>query len=209
MMKVLVLHGCCQTGQAIAGYMRSGIRKFGEKAGIEYVFIDAPYPHQDGGLTWTDPPLDVSSIWSGETALEATPGILPNYDILDATFDLIRRKIDENKIEAILGFSQGSFVAYEFMRYCPHPNIKRIVAIAGYPFLTDTYETLPVDLLNVVHPFDSVVPATLAYPNANKVYRLEHNNKSLTEPDRQGHVMPTRASHCRSIVNFLLSGEYP
>jgi len=57
MTQVLVLHGCCQWVDKIKLRMRnSKLTKLGEKAGINYHFIEARFDHPDGGKTWTSIP---------------------------------------------------------------------------------------------------------------------------------------------------------
>ena len=66
--KVLCLHGCCQTPAAFKGYLNC-LRKTSQKGEykdkFEFHFLKAPFKHPDYGLTWTDPPLNIENIWRG------------------------------------------------------------------------------------------------------------------------------------------------
>jgi predicted esterase len=181
---------------------------------IEFHFLDAPYQHSDGGLTWTDPPLDVTDIWHDENsvdtrqdALHAVPKIPYNLSILERSFQLLDEEIQKIQPHVLLGFSQGSFVIYEYIRnkWTPSSTIRKIIAMSGYTFdniLSD--EVYDIDILNVVHPMDNVVPASLMFDKSNKVKILKHNNKNYVEPCREAHVMPTRNNDMRYICDFIL-----
>lgn len=226
---VLCLHGCCQTSEAFSSYLNSLIKmsKKSQYGNIEFHFLTGPFPHPDGGLSWTDPPLQVDQIWrdcTSETSsftaitrdspLTAVPSLLPVYCILETTFALIDAAIVEKEITVLLGFSQGSFAIYEYMKVKKNPMITRIVTMSGYTFahsvdeldipLLSGSEELPI--LNVVNPMDNVVPASLAKKGGNVVYTLTHNNKGFTEPVKEAHVVPTRAADMRAILDFIKTG---
>ncbi len=221
---VLCLHGCCQTPESFESYLNS-LRKMAKKKAfgsnvIEFHFLRAPFEHPDGGLTWTDPPLIVNDIWcdaAGPTrnnALTAVPKLETNVQMLEKSFALLDEEIVKTGATVLLGFSQGSFVIYEYMtlksRQSASP-ISRIVTMSGYTF-RDTLNGPAIDpcnfaILNVVHPMDSVVPPTLQFKQSSNVHVLEHNNKNLTEPCREGHVVPTRANDMKIICNFILNGQ--
>ena len=206
---VLCLHGCCQTAEMFRSLMRSLVKK---GKNIQFHFLHGPFEHPDGGATWTDPPLLVENIWhdgdilsSRENILSAVPGIEYDDEILSETFSMIREYIQQNNIIILLGFSQGSFVCYEYMRKFRDVNIKKIVAMSGYTFDRMINPPLDVDILNISHPMDNVVPMRLAYSNGSRTTTLTHNNKALTEPSREGHKCPTKSSHMRDISNFISS----
>lgn len=217
---VLCLHGCNQTPEAFASYL-SAVTKMAKKKAfsdppIEFHFLKAPYEHPLGGLTWTDPPLNVDDIWhdygnvhTRDNALTAVHKLARDNSILAQTWELMDQAISEKNITVLLGFSQGSFAIYEYLRQSHDPRIKRIVTMSGYPFkdLDRNEKPLGHAILNVVHPMDIVVPASLAYTNSEHIYRIEHNNKEFTEPCREAHVTPTRANHTRAICQFIQTGH--
>lgn len=216
-MNILCLHGSSQHPEAFASYL-SSITKMSKKAPfskLEFHFLAAPFQHPLGGLTWTDPPLNVEDIWQNidgtrTDALTAIPKLQYNDKILEKTFELVKETITKTNANILLGFSQGSFVIYEYMRKFRDPRIIRIVTMAGYTFdnLNIKEEFLDCAILNVVNPMDSVVPASLIYTNSDKVYKLEHNNKNFTTPCREAHVVPTRANDTRCICQFIQNGTF-
>lgn len=217
---ILCLHGSSQHPDAFASYL-SSVTKMSKKAQfaspkLEFHFIAAPFQHPLGGLTWTDPPLNVEDIWhdigstSRDNALIAVPKLQKDDSLLEKTFELMKESIDKFQVTVLLGFSQGSFAIYEYMRKFRDPRIIRIVTMSGYTFDNLNSEEPPLDcpILNVVNPMDSIVPASLAYTNSKQVYRLEHNNKNFDKPCREAHVTPTRANDTRAICQFIQTGVF-
>ena len=224
---VLCLHGCCQTADAFRSYLKSNVLEIGKKTGITFHFLKGQYDHPEGGKTWTDPPLVVADIWyNKDTGLQtspelAVPKLKPDYDILKETFAQIDMMIGETGATVLLGFSQGAFAIYEYMRFTRDPRITRLVAMAGYTFdnlnpeglsgaegAEDPKEPpLNVEIMNVGNPFDPIVPISLAYTNALKVVTMTHNNKELTEYNKMGHVVPSRKPQARDICTFITSGS--
>ena len=186
--------------------------------------MNAPFPHPCGGLTWTDPPLVVEDIWHNRgcdtdartNPLDAVPKLKENYNILKDAFDLLGKTIEETGAEVLLGFSQGSFVIYEYLIKTRDPRIKRAVAFSGYPFARDSdslenIESLDIELLNVAHEMDAIVPRSVAFSKAKIVKTMIHNNKGYTEPNmdnpREAHVLPTWAADAQKIAMFLCGKE--
>ncbi len=204
---VLCLHGCCQDTKMFQSILKTLIKK--GKNTVNFHFLQAPYEHSDGGYTWTNPPLVVEDIWrdkdssSRENPLVAVPSVIYDDTILEYTFSIINEYIQKNNIKVLLGFSQGSFVIYEYIRKFRDANITRIVTMSGYTFNKDIDPPLDLDILNVTHPMDSVVPATLAYKNVDRTTLLSHNNKELTSPSKEGHKCPSKAEHINMILKFI------
>lgn len=204
-MKVICLHGCNQTPTSFQSYMNSIVKMAKNK--IEFIFIQAPFEHPLGGLCWTDPPLNVNDIYRiNNGAFE--PAIERNDKMLQTSFQLLEKTIEETGAEILLGFSQGAFVINEFMLQGGDVSkrIKKIITIAGFAF-RDSYDKHinNCSALIVSHPMDSIVPHSIAFHNFDKVTQIEHNNKELKYPSREGHVIPTRAEHTRAITNFILT----
>jgi len=220
----LCLHGCCQTAESFASYL-SSLRKISKKKPphqqIEFHFLAAPFDHPDGGLTWTHPPLNIEDIWHDKDCLvtetrndplTAVPKLTTNLAMLKKTFDILDAKIQEIKPKVLLGFSQGAFVIYEYMRnkWTESSSVERIVAMSGYTFdnVQCTEENHNFTILNIVNPMDNVVPQSIRFEKAKTVYLLQHNNKNLDTPSREGHRVPTRNGHMRSICHFILTGQF-
>ena len=219
----LCLHGCCQTAEAFSSYLNS-LRKMSKKnpyQQIEFHFLAAPFDHPDGGLTWTHPPLTIEDIWHDKNCAEtrnnplvAVPKLTTNLAILKKSFDILDAKIQEIKPKVLLGFSQGAFVIYEYMRNMwrdgsENQSVERIVAMSGYTFdNVQTDENHNFTILNIVNPMDNVVPPSIRFEKAKTVYLLQHNNKNLDTPSREGHRIATRNGHMRTICNFILTGKF-
>lgn len=219
---VLCLHGCNQNPDAFSSYL-SAVTKMAKKTQfsdpkINFFFIPAPFVHPLGGLTWTDPPLEVDDIWhnfgdenSRDNALTAEPKLSRKDQMLEKTFELVQEEIGKHDIRVLLGFSQGSFVIYEYMRKFRDQRIERIVTMSGYTF-KETFDEGSIDenlpILNVVHPMDSIVPSSLKYTKSKNTFELTHNNKNIETPCREAHVVPTRAEHCRAICQFIQTGAF-
>jgi len=205
---VLCLHGCCQNAQMFQSILKSLIKK-GKH--IQFHFLQGPFEHPDGGITWTDPPLKVEDIWHDKEGTgrsdfsSAVPGVSYNDSILEKSFSMIHEYIQTYNITVLLGFSQGSFVCYEYMRKFRDIKIVKIIAMSGYTFDKEIYPPLDLNILNVFHPMDNVVPMALAYSNGDKTISISHNNKELTTPSKEGHKCPNRAAHIRSILEFISS----
>lgn len=209
---VLCLHGCNQTPEAFKSYLNS-FQKMAKKYNIELHFMRAPFEHPNGGLTWTNVPLHVEDIWhdcnsnNRENALTAVPGLKCNLDLLTESFNCLEDNIKKLQPNALLGFSQGAFVIYEYLRnrWSPNNQIKCLVAMSGYTFDNlNENELYDVPILNVVHPMDNVVPASLKFENSKNVKLLQHNNKNFKHPCREAHVLPTRNGDTREICKFIV-----
>lgn len=210
MSTVICLHGCCQTADAFKSYLKSNVLDIGRKMGVTFHFLEGAYDHPDGGKTWTDPPLVVADIWTdgdgsgGQTSpATAVPKLEPDHGILGHTFSQIDDLITETGATVLCGFSQGAFVAVEYARFTRDTRIKKIVAMSGYTFRGGSDEQLDIEIMNVGHPFDPIVPVSLAFTNARRVVTMIHNNKELTEYDRAGHVVPSRKPQAREICEFI------
>ena len=202
---VLCLHGCCQNEKMFRSLLKSLIKK---GRGVSFHFLEGPFDHPDGGKTWTDPPLKVEDIWHDsegkrENIIMAVPGVEYNDAILTKTFSVMSDYIQEHNITILLGFSQGSFACYEYVRKFRNPTINKIVAMSGYTFVEEISPFLDVEIMNVVHPMDNIVPKSLAYSNQEKTTLLTHNDKELVTPSRDGHKCPHRAAHIRAILEFI------
>jgi predicted esterase len=216
----LCLHGCCQTPETFSSYLNS-LKKMAKKKPyqqIEFHFLKAPFEHPDGGLTWTDPPLVIEDIWRDkncyETRKDATTAVLKlpyNLSLLNKSFNMLENEIHRLKPQVLLGSSQGAFMVYEYMRnkWTTDSHVKRIVAMSGYTFNNVLEnENHDFDILNVVNPMDNVVPSSVRFEKAKNVYLLQHNNKNLVTPCREGHVVPTRNGHMRTICRFMITGKF-
>ncbi len=202
---VLCLHGCCHDETLFRSLLKSLVKK---GKNVSFHFLNGPYDHPDGGKTWTDPPLKVEEIWHNadgtrEDVRYAIPGVKYDDTILTKTFSMMDDYIREHHITVLLGFSQGTFACYEYMRKFLDPVITKIVAMSGYTFDKGIFPPLDVEILNVVNPMDNVVPNSLAYSNEEKTMTLIHNDKELTAPSRDGHKCPHRAAHIRAILDFI------
>jgi pimeloyl-ACP methyl ester carboxylesterase len=229
---VLCLHGCIQSAEAFRRYLKGNLIKMGQKYGIRFEFIDAPFEHPNGGRTWTDPPLDVTDIWQNTdgtrtNAFEAVPKLVQDHTMLTATFERIEHGITETGATVLLGFSQGAFAVYEYLLRTRDPRIAKAVAIAGYTFARAGADDgiivppLDIQLLNAVNPLDSVVPASLAFTNAREVQLITHDKiKRIPEdelpkldddaknrPSPYAHVLPSKAVHTRAICTFISGSE--
>ena len=216
--KVLCLHGCCQTPEAFSSYLNS-LRKIGKKKeySIEFYFLKAPFEHPDGGFTWTNPPLNIEDIWhdknsvhTRENALNAVLKLKKDLSILEKSFQILEEEIEKIQPSVLLGFSQGSFVIYEYLRnrWNKKSSVKKVVAMSGYTFDNiSENEMYDLPILNVIHPMDIVVPPTLKFEKSKSLYLLEHNNKDLEVPCREAHRVATRNGHMRIICNFISTGS--
>lgn len=209
-LKVLCLHGCNQTPEAFKSYLNS-FSKMAKKHGIELHFLRAPFDHPNGGLTWTNVPLNVEDIWhdqgseSRDNALTAVPSLPQNIDLLTESFQLLEDEITKLQPVALLGFSQGSFVIYEYLRNkAMASSLKCLITMSGYTFdNVDINEQYDIPILNIVHPMDIVVPASLRFEKSKNTTLMQHNNKNLTVPCREAHVVPTRNGDTRDICKFI------
>jgi len=187
-----------------------------KKHNIELHFLRAPFEHPNGGLTWTNIPLNVEDIWhdkdseSRNDALTAVLSLKCNLDLLTESFQLLEDEITKLQPCALLGFSQGSFVIYEYLRnkYLAD-TLKCIITMSGYTFdnVKDD-ELYDIPILNIVHPMDNVVPASLRFEKSKFVKLMQHNNKNLTVQCREAHVVPTRNGDMREICKFILENCY-
>lgn len=206
MIKVLCLHGCCQDKDIFKGLMRPFIKK-GKT--FDFQFIEGPFDHPEGGKTWTNPPLlKTEQIWidsmgNREDVRSAHSNIDHNESILTWTFSLMDEYIKKNYITVLLGFSQGAFVCYEYVRKFRHSPITKIVAMSGFTFNREITPPLDVDIINVIHPMDSIVPNSLAYSNGDRTTTISHNDKNVTVPSRDGHKCPHKAAQIRMILSRI------
>ena len=189
MFKVLCLHGCRQSKSVFQSLLRPYI-KLG-KPDIEFIFLEATHDAPMKGKSWYSKNLELEDV--GRVAAEA-------YQI-EETMDEIENCIIEERINVLLGFSQGANVVDTFLRYryaseSPY-DIERAVLMSGYSFKDEDIKSLDVPVLTIASLNDELVPFK-HNPSAYKS-RLELLHD-------KGHKVPTRMSTVRSILSFIRTG---
>lgn len=194
MIKVLVLHGCCQSIARVQEVMTKfcKLHKIGVQAGLEFHFIEARFDHPDGGKTWASIPLNVPQIGKISYDDEMKEAFAPALQDIDDY-------INENGITVLLGFSQGGNVADLYLNQYRNPAIERVVIMSGYSLIDPDRQPYQIPCLNVVSEADEVVPWTLAPTDYEPSYMIKHT---------KGHRMPTSKPQIRKICAFMASGVF-
>lgn len=183
---VLCLHGCCQSKDMLQSVLKNFIEicKKDKEVTFNFVFVQAEYPHPDGGFTWYHVPLVVKDIGK----IKYSP------ELVNPTLDSIDKIIKENNINVLMGFSQGGNVVDCYLKYREHPQIKKAVIMSSYSLINDSEPSvLDVKVLNVVSKIDEVVPWNLYPKNYVDAQLIEHE---------KGHKIPGNVI-LRQIKDFI------
>lgn len=176
---LLGLHGYAQTAQDFVGVMR-------KIAPEEFVAAAA----QGFNQIWTGPKSQISFAWL--TAYEKEDSIVRNNDFINSLLDRLTGEglVDPARV-FLLGFSQGSSVAYRFA----HRNPRRV---AG---LISVCSDLPPDIEANLAPLTDI-PILILYGLKDKIFSVEkseHAVRALTHggidveaiPFDRGHIVPS------------------
>lgn len=183
-LKVLCLHGCCQSGEAIAHYMKNLIKICESLANIDFVFLDAQYDHSVKGRHWFPEQLEIEKI--GKIAIsDVTWG---------PTLDYVEEAITTQQPDVVIGFSQGANVLDTYLSKKDSYGIKRAVLFSGYSLMDDERKPRDLPVLVVHGTNDEVVPFEL-YPRYPHTRLIEHT---------KGHALPSSKPVLREIAKFIV-----
>ena len=179
-MNILCLHGCCQTTDILQNLMRDYIKIF--PSDTKWYFIEAKYDHSRCGKTWFQPELSLDQI--GKDVVE---------------MDEITTKINENKINVLIGFSQGGNVVDCYLRLFNNDNIKCVVILSGYSFPKLIKNPVILPILYISSEKDEIVSKNLI--------PTDYTNMTLILHDK-GHKIPTQKTIIKQILEFIKNNIY-
>lgn len=188
MVNILCLHGCGQTAEMFQSILKEFI-KIGEKDyGFHFFFLEGEYP-RDNGKQWFDQDLSLDQIGSLR---------YPEDISIETVFKCLNRLhscIVENKIDVLLGFSQGGNVIDTYLsHFIYHHPIKYAVIFSGYNFIHDLRQVRYPALLNVFSESDEVVKPIYRPNNYSNIEEMIHD---------KGHKMPTSKPFIRDILKKI------
>lgn len=189
---IAILHGCCQTPEMIKGLMKDYIKKIEKQCKektleVNFFFPSGQFEHLDKGKMWYQTTLELDRIGSDD---------IPESDII-STLEYIECFIKTNKINILIGFSQGGNVVSTYLRLKNEDrHIKTAAIISGYDFpryLKCHFNN--INLIIVYSKEDNVVDYKLSPVSVFDTLDMVHE---------KGHTIFTRGSFVTSFVNQLL-----
>lgn len=184
---ILCLHGCNQTSIMFEQLMKNFIQisktyTKNKNKTFSWNFIEARYDHSIGGKTWYNVELDVSKIGS----------IHMDDNMVKSTLDELDNKINELKIDVLIGFSQGGNVVDTYLVNRPN-NIKCAVIFSGYDLIDANRKQVDTPVLNVYSESDTIVPCQ---------YTPKYKNMTVKIHEK-GHKLPTSNPFMREIIEWM------
>ena len=127
MMRVLYLHGCCQTAEMMQQLMKK-YERIGRQYNVQFFFLDGQYQHPERGRCWTPHllwPKDVGTVMLDE-------------DHARECVQTIHTEVLDKEIDALLGFSQGAAMVDVYLSLVPDTPVQRAVLMAPFRCLEPT-----------------------------------------------------------------------
>ena len=182
---ILCLHGCNQTMDVFKSILKEFERLCAQnKIGLTYT--EAKYDHPLGGKTWYKQPLVVADIGKIEYS----------EDLVSDVMNDVNKLITDNKINVLLGFSQGGNVVDTYLGYHPDDRIKCALILSSYSLVDPNRKVSDVPIMNIISKSDAVVPYELAPTSYSHIDIVEHD---------KGHKMPTSKPVLRDIIKYIES----
>jgi len=187
---ILCLHGCNMTLETFQSCFSNMLHICKNDTNMKFFFMEAKYDHPLGGKTWYHKPLNVTDIGHE----------LYDENLVSDTIHDLDQFIIDNKINILLGFSQGGNVVDVYLKYFNTQKlIKQAVIMSSYslvnnnePIIDDT-----TSVLCVISDEDTIVASNLYPKNYTNALLLKHN---------KGHKIPGNPV-LRQIKNFILTNK--
>lgn len=188
--QVLCLHGCNQTEEMFRSILKN-MMKIGVKShNLEFHFIQAEYPHSNGGWTWYSKELQVADI---------PGGIAHSEELVADCMERIDNYVRDHGITVLLGFSQGGNVVDTYLSSTSDSPIERAVILSGYELVQDEREPVETPLLSIYSDKDDVVPSSCRPTNYATLHEYHHE---------KGHKFPTGNPLLRKFCKFIEDGTW-
>jgi len=182
-MNILCLHGCCQNVEILKNLLRDYIKL--STPNTQWYFIEGKYNHSRCGKTWFYPELSLDQIGKDVIEMNEINNILNDIDIY----------IKENKINVLIGFSQGGNVVDCYLRLFKN-DIKCAIIYAGYTFpqLVKLQNSINLPILYITSENDEIVPTELRPTDYENMILLLHD---------KGHKIPTQKIIIKQVLSFI------
>ncbi|KAF5365325.1 hypothetical protein D9758_005416 [Tetrapyrgos nigripes] len=231
--RVLVLHGFTQNASIFSKRL-GALRK--QAKDVEMVFLDGPHI-----LEYADIPGDPTALGGASTSLE-DPSLIPRAwwrwkpdsqkaEGLEETLVFLRDRLNVERFDGVMGFSQGAALAGLLSALCPHdskqqlehperyppflvdgqpphPPFKFCVAVSGFKLLDSLSHEIfssgySTPTLHVLGKTDIVVTEE----RSNMLLEVSRNQR--LETHEGGHFVPTKSNWGRFLAEFLRSAPSP
>jgi predicted esterase len=215
---ILCLHGCRQDQKMLAGLLKD-FTAIAKKEGISSVnFHEAKYDAVGGGKTWYSTPL----------VLEDIGKIKYSPELVGSTLDELDTVIKDQKINVLIGFSQGGNVVDTYLGYYKSlystendEEDTSSAAASSSSFLTEKEDVKeskkqsPIKVAVIFSGYSLVDPnretSTIPIMNITSSsdlivpaqYAPSHYTNIVALEHDKGHKIPTSKPFLRSIVAFI------
>ena len=201
---ILCLHGKFQNASTFSNKIAGARRKLARE--YELHFIDGPIVLEEGyngaSVDEDNPPR---SWWLRSEDDEQS------HILVREALEYAMKQIDREKVDAILGFSQGGTLATALALSGAFPNLK-CVCTAGAPYIAEAFDEAAILAEENGQSFD----AGLRIPK----FHMAGENDALVSLDstrllcekggcgtfvvhEQGHLFPTRSGRVQEVLDFL------
>jgi predicted esterase len=186
-MNVGVLHGCRQSSDVISSLLNDYRKKLKTyDPSTNFFFLEGPFNYSEFGKMWYQTELRLEGIGTDD---------IPESDI-ETTLDYLSAFVKTNRINSLIGFSQGGNVIDTYLRLRNNDtHIQTAIIMSGYGF--PRYESLLVSIpvLFIASQSDDIVPFSLL--------PLGYTNKTQMEHDK-GHKIQLKKSFVNDVAKWLI-----
>lgn len=192
MLTIGILHGCRQNKTIFEQLMVKYVKKLkAMNVEAKWIFIEGQYDYiSETGET-------KGKMWYSELLNIETIGIENIFtDSIIATMTFIDNIVTQNKVDILLGFSQGGNVVSTYLKSVRNEQIKCAIIMAGYDFPIYRSITSTVPVLYITSEYDEIVPpkhTLIGYDNLTTMY---HD---------KGHKVCQASDFCSVVMKWLYS----
>jgi predicted esterase len=214
--RLLVLHGFCDSAQNREHHMRSLIRSMKD---IEFCFINSPFLFVDHGF------VAAPEMISNEQRYQWM-SYRPEWSVADYSYDTLSDSIThvidyihrKGPFDGLLGFSQGAIVCAAALLNIPHcpslPDCVRFAILVGCPAINDStlksalemahqHKQLPT--LHISGMNDTLVTSTMS----KTIFNYFNNSQAEFYTHKGGHYCPSDAEFRQKLREFFrLVGQH-
>lgn len=212
-MKVLCLHGRCQSGSIMSNKIAGARKKLQRVYDLD--FLDAPFEIKtivanDGDQQQSPPPTRQLEWWTRD---ESTGK--PQSNVKEA-FEYVIKSTKGKEYDAVIGFSQGGLLGTAMVLMGAFPTVRAVVT-AGSPFRLEPFDAsdrfVPkleqeeasnikqrgkdIPKLHFAGETDKMVPVN----SVQQLCEIGGNGRVIIH--EKGHLFPTKAVYVNEMLEFL------
>ncbi|CAF0977878.1 unnamed protein product [Rotaria sp. Silwood1] len=209
--RILVLHGFCDSAQNREYQMRTLIRSMKD---MEFIFINAPFLFVDYGFLKSSDNSSNEQRYQWMSYKPEDPVTNYNYDTIRESIEYVINYINNNgPFNGLLGFSQGAIVCATMLLNIPNwpilPNCIKFVILIGCPQIND--ETIK-PILETFDKQNQLLPSfhisgmndTLITPElSEKVFQYFNPLVAEFYIHKGGHYCPNDSNFRQKLRDFI------